>query len=199
MFAAAPQWVEVARGVGGIVQVVAIVVGGSWAYYKFAKGRTFKPRAEVGLDACIIEADGVAALSVSAKFRNTGLAYVDLPPLKGRDDDGLRVLRIWGTDAATPGTNPYWGDTGDELIVADVFEGHDGCEAGETLVDHLLLPVPSGPEGPWLAYRVELLVVSPTRIGPTGRPRPWITTTVVADALTERPKPTSEGIAHAAS
>jgi len=35
--------------IGTAVTAAAVVIGGSWAYFKFVKGRTYRPRLEVGL------------------------------------------------------------------------------------------------------------------------------------------------------
>jgi hypothetical protein len=180
--AAAPTWTEIARGIAAVVQVLAIVVAGSWAYYKFVRGRTFKPRAEIDVDAGLLEADGDKAISLTVGFRNAGLIYIEFPP----GMNATRLVRVWGTDATSAGTNPYWGD---ELILVDLFEGHDGCEVGETLTDHVLLPVPTAcgsEQRPWRAFRIEVMIVSPKRVGPTGRPRPWRATAILADALSDR-------------
>jgi hypothetical protein len=35
--------------IGTGVTAAAVIIGGIWAYFKFVKGRTFRPRLEVGL------------------------------------------------------------------------------------------------------------------------------------------------------
>jgi len=34
---------------GTTVTAVAVIVGGLWAYFKFVRGRTFRPRLELGM------------------------------------------------------------------------------------------------------------------------------------------------------
>jgi hypothetical protein len=91
MVAVAPEWTEIAKGVAAIVQIVAIVVGGSWAYYKFVRGRTFKPRAEVDIAASIVETNGEKGISLSVSFHNTGLIYIEFPT----DALPTRLVRVW--------------------------------------------------------------------------------------------------------
>jgi hypothetical protein len=185
--AAVPVWVEVAKGVASILQVLAIVVGGGWAYYRFVRGRVFKPRAEVEARADILEAPGEKAIRLDICFKNTGSVYIGF----AQDKAALRgLVQVWGTDAVTGGSNPYWGDQGDELIVADVFTELRGCEPGETLHEQVLLPVPAAAgseQQPWRALRIDVLVASPDRLGDSGKPKPWLATAILADSLMTRP------------
>jgi hypothetical protein len=188
--AAAVVWVEDAKGVASLLQVVAIVVGGVWAYYRFVRRREDKPRASIEATAVILEGPEELAIRLDVCFKNTGSAYIHFeedktasegePPLRG-------LIQVWGTEGLTGGTNPYWGD--DELIVADVFTRQRGCESGETLSEQILLPVPVAGEskqGPWRALRIDVQVFSPDRLGEEGRPKPWIATTILPDGLMTR-------------
>ena len=100
----AASWTEIARGVAAVVQILAIVVAGAWAYYKFVRGRTFKPRAELDLDAHILEVEDEKAISLNVDFHNTGSIRIEFP----RDDDPGRLLQVEvrGTDATTPEPTP---------------------------------------------------------------------------------------------
>jgi hypothetical protein len=186
MCTAVLNWGDVARGVAALVQIVAIVVGGGWAYYKFIRGRTFKPRAEIDLDASLVEADGHRALSVTVAFRNVGLIYIPfIPP---PPTEPIRMVSIWTAVASQEvGAGLVWEASSPPLV--EIFKDYRGCEVGERVTDHVLVPVPAGPVpalGPWLAYRVSATIVSPTRTGPRGGRNPWSATMVVTDALQER-------------
>ena len=77
--AASTTWPDAAQGAGAIVQAVAILAGGGWAYFKFVHGRTFAHRGELDIRSSFVVAAGeVGALHVCVTFRNTGLSQIPL-------------------------------------------------------------------------------------------------------------------------
>jgi hypothetical protein len=64
--------------VQSIVTVLAILVGGVWAYYRFAKGRTFVKRVEPKLATTPLSTESGFVLIVDAAIRNIGNVTVPL-------------------------------------------------------------------------------------------------------------------------
>lgn len=147
--AAAPQWAEVAKGVLAIAQVVAILVAAVWAYFKFARGRTFAERLEASVDATPFQRRGISALRIRASATNTGASIVYLK-------DHAKIVRVYATALAdaTPGVSLDWGK---HLVVMSVLTDHNWIEAQETVSEELLAAVPYSGR---LAYRVELVIGS---------------------------------------
>src|SRR4051812_8046519 len=62
-----------------VIEILALMIGGSWAYLKFFRGRTFAPRAELTIDADLYRFDDDLALRVNVAFRNVGLSVIRMP------------------------------------------------------------------------------------------------------------------------
>jgi hypothetical protein len=164
-----PQWVEISTGVSGFAQAAALLVGGVWAYYKFARGRTLAWRLELEADGQLLGDDGHRAVRVRLTLRNPGLSIVRLSDLK--------QIRLYGL--STSGWDPdRWADWGDPLTLAEIFAEHACVESQETVEDDVLLLVPSPPaEADWLAFRVVALVVGASR--PRHDAMQWTATAVI--------------------
>ena len=59
-----------------LTQSVALIAGGVWAYFKFAKGRTFRDKLIPTVNAKIVLIDGRIFLSVTTFIENVGLAQI---------------------------------------------------------------------------------------------------------------------------
>ena len=169
----ATSWVDSVGGIAAVINIAAVVVGGVWAYFKFAKGRTFAYRMELSLEGGLLVAGGVRALDVRVTLRNTGAAKVPL-------GQALKIVRVYGARRAE-----WLGDAtldwGDPLAIVEVLEHHAWIEAQEVIGDEVLVPVPSGEADQWLAYRCECMVVTGGRRG--GGELRWTAYTVVPAAL----------------
>ena len=60
-----------------VVQTVAFVLGGSWAYYKFVKGRSFQDSLSPAISGRFASIDGAVYLVVSIQIKNAGATKVD--------------------------------------------------------------------------------------------------------------------------
>lgn len=118
--------------VGAIVTPVAVVAGGTWAYFKFVKGRTFRPRLEVGLFGQWRLVNGQHLLQARIKVKNIGASKVTLIQ-KG---SGLRVSMLADVQR-TPPCVVAW----QALRVFETLREHEWIEPGETVSDDLLLDV----------------------------------------------------------
>jgi len=60
-----------------IVQVLAFIAGGWWAYFKFIKGRVFQESLVPALRGRFVSLDGVIHLVVSIQVKNVGSSKID--------------------------------------------------------------------------------------------------------------------------
>jgi hypothetical protein len=148
----APEWVEIAKGVAAVAQVIAVVVGGTWAYFKFVRGRTFSKRLELAVEGVLIGRDNDYAVIVTASLRNPGLAVVAL-------SETAKSTYLYGL-AATDWLSDASVEWGTHLRVTPLFEEHEWIEAEEVITDRVLVPVPAptDPSGTWLAFLVTAIV-----------------------------------------
>src|SRR5438132_522623 len=96
-------WEKVSALVLNVVQVLAIVTGGVWVYFKFVRSRTFARRAELNVEAGIVQAKGRRMIQVTAVLKNAGLAKLPLMP-----KTQLAILSAIQSDEWVAWTNPPW-------------------------------------------------------------------------------------------
>jgi hypothetical protein len=127
---------DVSKLVQQIVQALAIIMTGIWAYFKFLRGRTFSFRLELTLEPKFVGSEGAAFLATTLTLKNTGLAVVRLDPK-------LKFVRSYysATVSWNEARNHSWGE---ELILTPIFEDHDHIEPGETINDNVVIPLPPG-------------------------------------------------------
>jgi hypothetical protein len=113
-----------------ISEIIAFFIGGLWAYYKFFRGRTFKPRLEFVVSGSVHRAGNSAELLASIQMKNVGLSKVRISQ-RGSALSAFRSL------PGGPGRNVEWG----QLVVLPVFEKHAWIEPGETIKDQMLVRV----------------------------------------------------------
>lgn len=169
----ATSWVDSVGGLAAVVNIAAVVVGGSWAYFKFAKGRTFAYRMETELRAALLAGNDARALDVTVELRNTGASRIPL-------SDVVKVAYVYGVQRSSWRSHASL-DWGEQLRVVPIFERHEWVEAQEVISDEMLVPVPHEDGEEWLAYRIECMVASADR--PRRRPLRWTAYTVVPAGL----------------
>jgi hypothetical protein len=116
--------------VGTSATTVALVVGGLWAYFRFIKGRTYRPRLEVGMSGQWRYIGEKYLLHARITVRNIGGSKVSLLQ-KGT---GLKVSVMSAAQAAAPAAMTW-----DHLRVFEILGEHEWIEPGETVSDDLLL------------------------------------------------------------
>lgn len=147
-----------------LVAAVALIVGGGWAYFKFIKNRTFKPRLAVRVEGRVItgsegqDTRGSSAASATPRLvvrcgaENVGLREVKI----GEEGTALRIY-FHGVES---------GGSGERATLADwqwldswpVFESRYSLEPDEPVEEQLLIELPR--KG-FAALRLELVVHSP--------------------------------------
>jgi hypothetical protein len=113
-------------------QVVAIGIGGAWAYYKFIRGRTFHKRAEVTITSELVRRDAFFAVRAATSLVNTGGSNL---PLR------VKIVRVYAfaPDDVDEQGRPRW----DEVVNAPIFQDHEHIEAQETIRDDILVAIPA--------------------------------------------------------
>lgn len=169
--------VQVTSIVTGVVQALAVVVVGVFAYYKFARGRTFFRRADWSLHVRHLRLTEREVLHVRVTLRNAGAAQLALhqPPVRQR----LQFLPEAGMVVSGPSrwqtVPPADGQP------ADVLAEQLAVEPGETIVDEALVPLPTfAADVRPLAWRLTMTVhVRRRALRPGRRSAAWPATTIV--------------------
>jgi len=124
-----------------VLKVLAYLVGGTWVYFNYFKGRTHQPRLEVKVALLKINDQKPGLLRVVAQAKNVGLSKVEL------SEKGTAVL-IQGHDASSAVMD--W----KHLHAYPIFtERHHWIEPGVTIEDQLLVSVDATT---YDAFRAEL-------------------------------------------
>ena len=154
---ATPTGVDSATKITGLVEsifkIIALVVGGLFAYWKFFMGRTFHPRLEPAISATARLEDNQTLLSVVCKLKNVGLSRVELD----RENSAIRVL-LQTLSRPRDVTEVQWPKR--SKLTVDVFQSHEWIEGGETIEDAHLFVFPYVANQ---ACRVELRVLRARR------------------------------------
>ena len=68
--ATVPSWVAVSGTVSAIITATGVIIAGSFAYFKFVKGRIFHARCFIDMDCQLVELVKGRMLQVSVTLRN---------------------------------------------------------------------------------------------------------------------------------
>ena len=132
--------------IASLITSAAIVVGGVWAYFKFAQGRTFRPRIEVDLSGQWRNVGESKLLHARIRVKNIGLSKITLIQ-KG---SGLRASLMAESQPSPPARSSWV-----KGKVYVVLKKHDWVEPGETVSDEILLTLgASNPEPTLLEARL---------------------------------------------
>jgi hypothetical protein len=179
-----------------VVQMLAIILGGTWAYLKFVRGRTFKPRGELKIDGALRIFDEDPALLVQTTFTNAGLSRILLPPNQAFLLVDWLPSGYWGPGAvvwepvmmpSTSREDEYAAslpdDTDSVELMASVFDRDRSVEPGEVITDHQLVIIPSDESAGFpLAFRVRAIVASRRRFMRRSSPA-WTTSMIVPASM----------------
>jgi hypothetical protein len=108
---AAPSWVAILGTVSGIVTAIGVLVAGGFAYFKFAKGRTLRPRCSIDISPHLTSVDGSRALLLSIAVKNEGQVALLFPSdVPQRLLIGQADRSLW-TQAHAKGQPVRWEDS----------------------------------------------------------------------------------------
>ena len=167
-------WENWEKGTGvleHLLTAAALITGGVWTYYRFFKGRVWKPRLELGIFGETSKIGDTSYLRVLVELRNVGSSKVELP----KDGVSLEVSaerprpQVNASDARrykvrSVGWEPLW--------PFDILERHEWIEPGETIRDQTLIELMVDDETP---YKIDLVIY--------GGGTRWSATTIVGAGL----------------
>jgi len=67
---------EFTEAFANVIQSLALIAGGIWAYFKFAKGRTFRDRLTPTVNGKLVSINGSVFLNVTIQLQNVGLSRI---------------------------------------------------------------------------------------------------------------------------
>jgi hypothetical protein len=151
-------WVDTAKGVSDLVQAFALLAGGTWAYFKFARGRTFAYRGQLSIEGHPVRTGSLCALQARLVFENTGASQIPL-------SETVKIVWVYvATAASWEGRHGI--DWQGSILTSQIFRDHQWVEPKEPIVEDVLLPIPDKVDStPVLAYRLEAVVGSRRRRG----------------------------------
>jgi len=155
---------NLSEALSNVVTAAAIVIGGGWAYFKYFRHRTFRPRLSVDLLGEWRQAEGTDLLHIRVRVTNIGASKVALNQYGSGLNVGFATAIadhdqvVWELVPFTVETAPVdpdlrsWTDikTGSQKTTVPrdyvVLDEHGWIEPGETVSDDLLLNLGREPE-----------------------------------------------------
>lgn len=141
-----------------VVQALAFIAGGVWAYFRFVKERTFEERLTPAVTGRLALIDDVGFLIITVQMKNVGLSRITL-------DTQSSSLIVFECILAQPENvitvvdNPL-------TSVAVFGEKKRSIEPNEAIEDQLLIVIHDPAK---IAYRLELAIVSNSGYGWSAR------------------------------
>jgi hypothetical protein len=133
-----------------IFTIIALILAGLGAYYKFIKGRVYTIRLEANVLCHIVRQQTKCDLIVVSALKNVGFSRVRIE----QRGTGLRLLEVEPETAPTIVHKVKWRP----LATFAVFEDHQYLGANESIEDQQLIAIPES--GSQKDLRVELWVTS---------------------------------------
>lgn len=114
--------------------IIGILAAGTWTYFNFFKGRTYRLRLEPKIFGQFFSNNGRNYLISTIQLKNVGLSKIKIQQ-KG---SGLRILSFRGVEHATDVKNADWQD----VKTFSIFEDQQWIEPGETVEEQKLFSMP---------------------------------------------------------
>ena len=121
---------DVAEVIGNLITALAVVVGAAWAYFKFVRARTLRPRLAVDLQGEWLRSGTRDFVRARVTVTNIGGTDVHLQ----QEGTGLRVSGPTAGGAAGSMLVPW-----EKLGTFTILKEHQWIEPGETVSDEMLL------------------------------------------------------------
>lgn len=150
---------DLVSALASVIQAVAILVAGGWAYMKFVRGRTFRGRVRLELEARRWSSEHREAVLVDVAMTNEGLSRIDL----SREWEKFVRVDALVADDWWPDLNVDW-ERSEPVMMTPLFGQHEWIEPHETIKDELLVPLGAAASGV-LAYRIRARVLAPRVVG----------------------------------
>jgi hypothetical protein len=133
-----------------VFTIIALILGGLGAYYKFIKGRVYTIRLEASVLCQIVQQEAKCDLIIVSHLKNVGFSRVRIE----QRGTGLRLLEGERETARTIVHKVKWRP----LATFAVFEDHQYLGANESIEDQQLIAIPKARNQQ--DFRVELWVAS---------------------------------------
>jgi flagellar biogenesis protein FliO len=140
---------DFADALKNLVEVVAIIVGGGWALFRFSKGRTFKESLIPVVSGKLIVIDKKAYLIVNTQVKNVGQSRIDFAPKAS----SLKLFEY----SSSPSTEIIT-VTDKKLTQFDALHENDRYIEPNEIIDGTRFIVIPGPLD--LGFRLELEIIS---------------------------------------
>ncbi len=141
------DWNNTLAAAEKITTILVLSLGGIGAYYKFFKGRIFRPRLQLAVGGRVIRNGEVTCLLVITQLKNVGASSIEF----SKAGTSIKVY-YYGAEFYEPSPHlAVW----QPLKRFRIFEDHEWIESGETIKDVLLIPLSRKPE---VAFRVDMTV-----------------------------------------
>lgn len=132
-----------------ITTIVVLSLGAIGAYYKFLKGKIFRPRLQLDVGGRVIDDGEVTCLLVNLQLKNVGTSTVEF----NRAGTQIKVY-YYGADYYDPTPHlAFW----QPLRSFRIFENIGWIESGEQTQDAVLIALPRKKE---VAFRVDMTVIA---------------------------------------
>jgi hypothetical protein len=115
-----------------VLRILALVVAGGWAYFRYAKGRTFRSRVEPTVSGTIFRHNDDPYIIVTLGLKNVGLSRVPV------DQKGTVLLVSTCPAPGKPFLDLEWS----QLLGFEVFINHSWIEPGEPVQDRVAFRLP---------------------------------------------------------
>jgi hypothetical protein len=187
----APLWVSIPTAINSILTGAAVVIGGTFAYIRFVRGRVLRASCEPDVEATEITLpDHTRALVVTAIIKNNGSLRLVFPEGTKQILTVSRADAALWTDACQHGEVLWSASTCHEEDLLTVEGTKDltiKLEPGERIRRHLLVPVPHnhcyahrGATRECYAYKIKLQIeAKPKMMLRTRDTGVWRTETIV--------------------
>jgi hypothetical protein len=122
-----------------VFTILAIIVGGLWAYFRFFKGRTYKPRLEPTISGTVTCKNSMSYLVTTVRIKNVGLSDQKIH----QAGTSMKIYifsssMIPAADGSNPGAElPEW----DHVATLPILKHHRWVEPGETVEEQELVLV----------------------------------------------------------
>jgi hypothetical protein len=136
-----------------IVAAVALVVGGLFAYFKFFKGRVYRPRVDMTIEPVVLATGVGQTLVCHLKVKNIGTSKVTV------EHEGTSLKITPGDLNVQAYEEPSWRER--ELLAYEVFPTHSWVESGETIFHDVAVALPQPRDD---ALKIELRLVMRRRL-----------------------------------
>lgn len=135
-----------------IIGIIALIIGAVWGYFRFVRGRTYKPRLEVEMNVDIINRDASILMIIGVEVKNVGLSKFvfnnELTSILIFPYKRENYVVVSGAHSA------IWSEP---IYASAILKNHRWIESGEIIKEQILVALPPEEE---LAWQVKSIIIS---------------------------------------